>query len=45
VRVDAAGRVVDFLEKPTEPPGLPGRPDRTLVSMGNYAFRTPALLE
>ncbi len=45
VKVDASGFVVDFLEKPENPPGLPGRPDLTLVSMGNYAFRTPALLE
>jgi len=43
--VDASGRVIDFHEKPSDPPAMPGRPDHTLVSMGNYIFRTPALLE
>ena len=43
--VDAEGRVIDFHEKPSNPPAMPGRPDQTLVSMGNYIFRTPALLE
>ncbi len=44
VRVDASGRVIDFVEKPADPPPLPDDPDATLVSMGNYVFRTPALL-
>jgi glucose-1-phosphate adenylyltransferase len=44
VDVDAEGNVVGFLEKPADPPGLPGDPDRTLVSMGNYVFRTESLL-
>jgi glucose-1-phosphate adenylyltransferase len=34
-----------FLEKPADPPGLPGRPDETYASMGNYVFRTDALLD
>jgi len=44
--VDVAedGRVVGFLEKPSDPPGMPGRPDMTLASMGNYIFTTPTLL-
>jgi glucose-1-phosphate adenylyltransferase len=45
VEVDGSGRVVAFHEKPTDPPPIPGRPDYTLASMGNYVFRTPALLE
>jgi glucose-1-phosphate adenylyltransferase len=45
VQVDAAGWVVDFFEKPSDPPAIPGRPDTTLVSMGNYIFTTSALLE
>jgi glucose-1-phosphate adenylyltransferase len=45
VDVDASGRVIGFLEKPQDPPHVPGDPGRTLVSMGNYAFRTEALLE
>jgi glucose-1-phosphate adenylyltransferase len=34
-----------FLEKPADPAGRPGRPDRALVSMGNYVFDTGALVE
>jgi glucose-1-phosphate adenylyltransferase len=45
VRVDAMGRVVDFVEKPENPPGMPGDPSMTLVSMGNYIFRTQPLLD
>ncbi|HTO68445.1 MAG TPA: glucose-1-phosphate adenylyltransferase [Myxococcota bacterium] len=44
VKVDADGRVVDFMEKPADPPAMPGHPDLTLVSMGNYVFRTSLLL-
>jgi glucose-1-phosphate adenylyltransferase len=28
-----------FHEKPENPPGMPGNPDYTLVSMGNYIFK------
>jgi glucose-1-phosphate adenylyltransferase len=45
LKVDDRGWVVDFLEKPADPPGMPGNPDMSLVSMGNYVFRTSALLE
>jgi glucose-1-phosphate adenylyltransferase len=34
-----------FLEKPADPPGLPGRPDETYASMGNYVLSTDALLD
>lgn len=34
-----------FAEKPEIAPGLPGAPDQVLASMGNYAFRTDALVE
>jgi glucose-1-phosphate adenylyltransferase len=34
-----------FLEKPSDPAGRPGRPDRALVSMGNYVFDTDVLVE
>lgn len=36
---DATGRATTFLEKPADPPGLPGDPARALASMGIYAFR------
>jgi glucose-1-phosphate adenylyltransferase len=38
-------RIEGFLEKPADPPGLPGRPDETFASMGNYVFSTSALLD
>ncbi len=36
--VDEDRRIVDFVEKPADPPALPGRPDRALASMGIYVF-------
>jgi glucose-1-phosphate adenylyltransferase len=42
---DAEGRVLGFLEKPAEPPGLPDSPEESFASMGNYVFTTDALLE
>jgi glucose-1-phosphate adenylyltransferase len=38
-------RVTGFLEKPADPPGLPGSPDETFASMGNYVFTTQSLLD
>ncbi|WP_019969677.1 glucose-1-phosphate adenylyltransferase [Mycobacterium sp. 141] len=46
IKTAADGRTVEaFLEKPSDPPGLPGAPDETFVSMGNYLFSTDVLLE
>src|SRR6201746_2188416 len=45
IDADEHGKVVQFLEKPADPPGLPGSPDETFASMGNYVFTTDALLE
>lgn len=45
MEVDAQDRITRFLEKPTNPPGLPERPDRTLVSMGIYVFDAPFLFD
>ncbi|MGH8869557.1 MAG: glucose-1-phosphate adenylyltransferase [Actinomycetes bacterium] len=40
------GRTIDaFLEKPSDPPGLPDDPDATFASMGNYVFSTDVLVE
>ena len=36
--VDADMRVTSFLEKPADPPGIPGDPDNALASMGIYIF-------
>ncbi|MEO8887890.1 MAG: glucose-1-phosphate adenylyltransferase [Jatrophihabitantaceae bacterium] len=45
IDADADGKVIDFLEKPADPPGLPDSPDETFASMGNYVFTTDVLLE
>ncbi len=45
IDVDAEGRIRAFLEKPADPPGLPGSQEESLASMGNYVFRTEALLD
>ena len=36
--VDEQRRIVSFVEKPTDPPSVPGKPDRSLASMGIYIF-------
>jgi glucose-1-phosphate adenylyltransferase len=36
--VDESMKIVDFLEKPANPPCVPGKPDKALASMGIYAF-------
>src|SRR6201991_3257419 len=38
--VDATDRIIDFLEKPADPPGMPGNPQMSLASMCVYVFRT-----
>ncbi|MBP6628230.1 MAG: glucose-1-phosphate adenylyltransferase [Kofleriaceae bacterium] len=43
IDVDASGRIVGFVEKPANPPAMPGRPGFALVSMGNYMFRRDVL--
>jgi glucose-1-phosphate adenylyltransferase len=45
IEVDEEGRIIAFHEKVQNPPQIPGRPGLCLASMGNYIFRTPALLE
>ncbi|MBC8037798.1 MAG: glucose-1-phosphate adenylyltransferase [Rhizobiales bacterium] len=36
--VDDKDRIINFLEKPKNPPGMPGKPDTALASMGIYVF-------
>jgi glucose-1-phosphate adenylyltransferase len=43
--VDASDRILSFLEKPKNPPPMPGRPDAALCSMGIYVFETKFLIE
>ncbi|SNS44697.1 glucose-1-phosphate adenylyltransferase [Micrococcales bacterium KH10] len=42
---DSRDRIRAFLEKPTNPQGLPDSPDEILASMGNYVFDADALVE
>jgi glucose-1-phosphate adenylyltransferase len=36
--VDANNLITDFVEKPADPAALPGKPERSLASMGIYVF-------
>jgi len=38
MQVDKGMRVTSFLEKPADPPAIPGDPDHALASMGIYVF-------
>jgi glucose-1-phosphate adenylyltransferase len=40
--VDGDNGIVDFVEKPADPPAMPGKPDRALASMGIYIFNGAA---
>jgi glucose-1-phosphate adenylyltransferase len=44
LEVDSLNRILNFMEKPENPPSVPGRPDVSLVNMGVYVFDTPALI-
>jgi NDP-sugar pyrophosphorylase family protein len=43
--VDAQDRIISFLEKPKDPPGMPDKPEMALASMGIYVFSTRFLLD
>ncbi len=43
--VDENDRIISFLEKPEDPPAMPGKPDTSLASMGIYVFETKFLIE
>jgi glucose-1-phosphate adenylyltransferase len=45
MHVDTAERIIDFVEKPADPPGMPDNPDVALASMGIYVFDTNFLLD
>ena len=41
--IDSERHITDFVEKPADPPTMPGNPDMTLASMGIYIFNTDYL--
>lgn len=45
MKVGDNDRIVDFIEKPADPPAMPGDPDKALASMGIYVFETEYLIE
>jgi glucose-1-phosphate adenylyltransferase len=45
MQTDATDRIVAFLEKPSDPPVMPGSPDTVLASMGIYVFATKFLFD
>ena len=45
IETDESGqRITRFHEKPANPPTIPGSPDQSYASMGNYIFNTDALI-
>ncbi len=45
IDVGPDGRMRQFLEKPKNPPPMPGNPKMCLASMGNYLFSTDVLVQ
>jgi glucose-1-phosphate adenylyltransferase len=45
MHVDEQDNITAFVEKPADPPGIPGSPDLALASMGIYVFETKFLMD
>ena len=45
MHVDESNKIIQFLEKPKDPPPMPGQPDIALASMGIYVFETAFLID
>jgi len=45
MHIDETARIIDFVEKPADPPAMPGKPGTALASMGIYVFKTSFLAE
>ncbi len=45
MHVDEKDRITAFLEKPKDPPGIPGNPEMALASMGIYVFEANFLAD
>ncbi len=45
MHVDKKDQITAFVEKPADPPGIPGEPHMALASMGIYVFNTEFLFD
>lgn len=45
INAGSDNKIIEFLEKPADPPGLPDSPDESFASMGNYIFTTAPFVE
>ncbi|MGF6310754.1 glucose-1-phosphate adenylyltransferase [Bradyrhizobium sp. i1.8.4] len=45
MHIDDNGLIQSFLEKPADPPPMPGKPDKSLASMGIYVFDSQFLFD
>jgi glucose-1-phosphate adenylyltransferase len=45
LHVDENDNIISFVEKPADPPPMPGKPDTSLASMGIYVFDTQFLFD
>jgi glucose-1-phosphate adenylyltransferase len=45
MHVDKDDNITAFVEKPVDPPGIPGSPELALASMGIYVFNTKFLMD
>ncbi|MGA4670466.1 glucose-1-phosphate adenylyltransferase [Propionibacteriaceae bacterium Y1923] len=45
IDADESAKIINWLEKPADPPALPDSPDESFASMGNYVFTRKAFVE
>jgi len=45
MHIDDQDRIISFVEKPADPPAMPGKPDTALASMGIYVFEREFLFD
>lgn len=45
MKVDTEDQILEFVEKPKDPPAMPNDPDQALASMGIYVFETEYLFK
>lgn len=45
MHINDKDEIIDFVEKPADPPAMPDKPDMALASMGIYVFNTDFLMD